>query len=351
MILICYGTRPEIIKISPFIKVLQWRGIPFKTAFSGQHKELYEDVKELVPQPDFYLDVMTQNQGLNDVLVRIASKLRPILLQEKPALIVVQGDTTTAMTAALTGFYESIPVGHIEAGLRTYDLNNPYPEEGNRQIISRVASFNWAPTQTAAKNLEREHCQNIHITGNTIVDICTPFKGQISYDNKVLITLHRRENFGRPLEKMFSEIDTLARQNPAIEFIFPMHPNPNVQKHRPLLEHVNVIDPIGYFQMIKLLQCVKFVISDSGGIQEECATFGKKILVCRKTTERPEGVESGFAKLIGDKVIQNFHWANDNPAWQGVNPFGDGKACERIVDSIVDCGIFDPKATGHADPV
>ena len=334
-ILITYGTRPEIIKLNPVLLELDKRGLSFKTVFTGQHQELYDDVKDLLPKPDYHLSIMQENQTLTNIMSAISSRFGEILIDEAPDLLIVQGDTSTVAISALIAFYERIPVGHVEAGLRTYDLSSPFPEEGNRQIVSRLAKYNWAPTKLAAKQLKEEKVHNIIVTGNTIVDACNNFNYPIAYENKVLITLHRRENFGIKMEKIFNEIELLALKHAELEFIFPMHPNPNVQKLKPILIHVNVIDTLGYSKMMKLLASVKFVISDSGGIQEECATFNKKVLVCRNTTERSEGIDAGFAKLVDTDIINNFQWANDNPEWKGKNPFGDGKASKYIVDSII----------------
>jgi len=310
-------------------------GIPFKTIFTGQHKKLYDDVKDLVPEPDFHLSIMKENQTLTDILSSISLRFGEILRSENPDLLIVQGDTSTVAISALIAFYEKVPVGHVEAGLRTYDLASPFPEEGNRQMVSRIASYNWAPTELAAKQLKKENVGNITVTGNTVIDACKKFNYPISYENKILITLHRRENFGDPMEKIFSEIDLLAKEYSHLEFIFPMHPNPNIQKLKPLLQHVKVIDPLGYAEMMMLLSRVKFVISDSGGIQEECATFGKKVLVCRDTTERPEGIDAGFAKLVHTDIINNFQWANNHFQWSGDNPYGNGNASQKIIDSIL----------------
>ena len=333
-ILISYGTRPEIIKLSPVIRELRKVGIPFKTVFTGQHKELYDDVKDLVPKPDFHLAIMKENQTLTDILSSISLRFGEILRSENPDLLIIQGDTSTVAVSALIAFYEKVPVGHVEAGLRTYDLASPFPEEGNRQMVSRIASYNWAPTELAAKQLKKENVDNITVTGNTVIDACKNFNYPISYENKVLITLHRRENFGDPMEKIFSEIDLLAKEYSHLEFIFPMHPNPNIQKLKPLLQHVKVTDPLGYAEMMLLLSRVKFVISDSGGIQEECAAFGKKVLVCRNTTERPEGLDAGFAKLVHTNIIEHFNWANKSPKWSGENPYGNGNASKIIIDSL-----------------
>ena len=334
-ILISYGTRPEIIKLSPVIRELSKRNIFFKTVFTGQHKELYDDVKDLVPKPDYHLAIMKKNQSLINIISGISSQLNGILKEETPDLLMIQGDTSTAAISALIAFYEKIPIGHVEAGLRTYDLTSPFPEEGNRQIISRLARYNWAPTKLASEQLKEEKIQNVIVTGNTVVDACMNYNYPISYEKKVLITLHRRENFGERMGKIFNEIEILAKEHSDLEFIFPMHPNPNVQKLNPILKHVDVIDPLEYSEMIKLLASVKFVISDSGGLQEECATFKKKVLVCRKTTERPEGIDAGFARLVDTDVLNNFAWANDFPKWSGKNPYGNGDASKKIVNSIL----------------
>jgi len=321
--------------LSPIIKELQKRDVNFKTIFTGQHKELYEDVKYLIPKPDYNLNVMSENQTLTQILSNISLRLGKILNKENPNLLIVQGDTTTVAVSALIAYYERIPIGHVEAGLRTFNLNSPFPEEGNRQIVSRIANFNWAPTKLAADQLKKENAQNIFITGNTVIDACNSYNYEIQYGNKILITLHRRENFGEKLEKIFKQINELAEQYPQLNFIFPMHPNPNVQKLKYLLSNVSVIEPLGYKDLIKLLSEVKFVISDSGGIQEECAAFKKKILVCRDTTERPEGIDSGFAKIIGTDVKDNFNWAFNNPKWDGENPYGNGDASKKIIDTII----------------
>jgi UDP-N-acetylglucosamine 2-epimerase (non-hydrolysing) len=316
------------------IRELSQREIPFKTVFTGQHRELFEDVMHLIPKPDYYLDIMSHNQSLNDILCSISQKLPKILRAENASLLIVQGDTLTVTASALVAFYEKVKIGHIEAGLRTHSLQNPFPEEGNRQIVSRIADYNWAPTQEAYENLKQENVQNVFLTGNTIVDICQSYGFKTTYGNKVLITLHRRENFGEPLKKMIQEIEQLAIAHPELKFIFPMHPNPNVQEHRHSLKHVEVVSPLKYEELLELLSEVKFVISDSGGIQEECASFGKKILVCRETTERPEGVKIGLAKLVGSRILENFSWANNSPEWKGENPYGDGTASKKILDTI-----------------
>jgi len=277
---------------------------------------------------------MKNNQSLTDITSGISLQLGKILKKENPQLLILQGDTSTVAVCALIAYYEKIPIGHVEAGLRTFNLNSPFPEEGNRQIVSRISSYNWAPTIQAAGNLKKENVKNIFITGNTVIDACKNFNFKRTYGNKILITLHRRENFGEKMKSLFKQIEKIAKDNNKISFIFPMHPNPNVQKHKHILKHVEVIDPLPYKKMMMLLSQVKFVISDSGGIQEECAAFRKKILVCRDTTERPEGIDAGFAKIIGTNLIDNFKQTLDDFRWEGKNPYGDGNASKKIIDTI-----------------
>ena len=333
-ILVCFGTRPEIIKLAPIIKQLQKEDLSFKTVFTGQHTDLFEDVKSLIPKPDYNLSIMRKNQDSSNILANISEIFSKIIEKEAPDLVIVQGDTSTVLACALNAFYQKIDIGHVEAGLRSFNLKSPFPEEGNRQLVSRIATFNWAPTKEAKNNLINEGISNIIITGNTIVDICKKFNHELRYDDKILITLHRSENFGQNIIKIFTEINQLALKHSNIDFIFPMHPNPNVQKHKHLLNNVRITEPLKYGELLKLLSEVRCVISDSGGIQEECASFKKKILVCRDNTERPEGIKAGFAKIIGTEVINNFNWAFNDFKWSGKNPYGDGKASEKIVDSI-----------------
>ena len=333
-ILICYGTRPEIIKLSPLINILREKKITHSTVFTGQHTDLFDDVKNLIPNPDYKLSIMKKNQSLNDILCSISEGFINILNNLNPDIVIVQGDTSTVLTCALNAFYANIDIGHVEAGLRTFNLSSPYPEEGNRQLVSRIANYNWAPTKIAFNNLKNEGVSNIFLTGNTIVDACNSYNYKITYENKILITLHRRENFGDRIIKIFNELNQLAVIHNDLQFIFPMHPNPNIQKHKKILKNIKIIKPLQYPDLLNLLSKVKFVISDSGGIQEECASFQKKILVCRDNTERPEGISAGFAKIIGTELIQNFNWANDDPEWNGQNPYGKGDAAKKIIECL-----------------
>ena len=335
MVLICYGTRPEIIKLSPVINACRKENLPFKTLFTGQHLNLFNDVKDLIPKPDFFIQPAEKTPNLNFIVGSILLRFDEIFSNLTWKMVLVQGDTATVLACALAAFNNRIPVGHIEAGLRTGDLGSPFPEEGYRQMVSRIATLNFAPTTTAAQNLANEGINNnVVVTGNTIVDACMSFQYPIFHGRHVLITMHRRENFGIKMSGILEQLEDLAGNHPELDFIFPMHPNPEVHKHRHLLQKVRVIDPLNYHDFIKLLCSARFVISDSGGIQEECATFQKKVLVCRDKTERHEGVDSGFARLTGDNIRDHFDWANRDPEWSGINPYGDGHAAERIIKTI-----------------
>tara|TARA_Y100000590_G_scaffold193773_2_gene220222 strand:+ start:12530 stop:13615 length:1086 start_codon:yes stop_codon:yes gene_type:complete len=335
-LMVCFGTRPEVIKLAPVIDKLSSSEISFMTVFTGQHASLFDDVASLIPPPDVRCNIMGEGQSPSHVMSQIISEMPPYFGRFQPKMVIVQGDTTTSAAVALSAYYHRSPLGHVEAGLRTHDLKAPFPEELNRQLISRIAQLNWAPTSTARKNLEAEGCDGIIVTGNTVIDNCLQRNHTVKYEDKVLVTLHRRENFGKKMASLFRQIEQFARDNPQLEFVFPMHPNPEVLKHRDLLKAVAVVDPLSYDDFLELLSKVRFVISDSGGIQEECAAFQKKVLVCREKTERPEGVDAGLARTVGDDIGNNFKWANDYPEWTGENPYGDGKAAERIVNHIKD---------------
>lgn len=335
MVFLCYGTRPEIIKMAPVAAALSELAVSYRTVFTGQHPDLYRDVAGLMPPPDFHLEPPPPGLPLAALFSHLLLRLERIFLTEKPRLVVAQGDTNTVLAAAMAAHFQGIRFGHIEAGLRTHDLQNPWPEEGIRQQVSRLAAFHWAPTEQAVQNLRAEGItQGVALTGNTIVDSCRAFHYPISYGNEVLVTLHRRENFGAPLENLIAQIEALAAQYPDLQFVFPMHPNPQVQRLRESLRAVQAVAPMPYPELLQLLSRARFVISDSGGIQEECAVFQKKILVCRKVTERPEGVEAGFARLVGHDVMAHFDWANQDPVWRGENPYGDGQAGRRIATAI-----------------
>lgn len=334
MILVCYGTRPEIIKMSPVIEELKKQELRFKTVFTGQHKDMYEQFKHTVRTPDYWLDVMRSKSSLGDTIGSIMHKLDQLLGKGGIDLMLVQGDSSSSFACALSAFNSKVPIGHVEAGLRTYNIQSPFPEEGYRQMITRIVNLHWAPTQKALDNLVREGVQNARLTGNTIIDACVGSQNEISYGNKVLVVLNRRDNYGERMKKLFTEVEELANRHPELEIIFPMPHNPNVKSQRYIFKKVNVIEPLEYSEILKLISEAKFVISDSGGLQEECAAFRKKILVCRENTERPEGLEAGIGRLVNTDVLLHYRWAMDNPEWSGENPFGDGNARLKIVEHI-----------------
>lgn len=337
MILVAYGTRPEIIKLFPLVRELTRQKVPFQTLFAGQHLDLYRDVSDLMPAPDYTLDssVCNVSTSLAQSFGRICDAVGKVISAGKIGLIIVQGDTTTACAIAQVAFYNRVKVAHVEAGLRTYDLVNPFPEEANRRVISLLADINFAPTQHAYQNLKKEGARNIHLTGNTIVDALDYFKFSIKFANLVLITIHRRENHDK-METIFREIKRAAAEYPEVNFIFPIHPNPNVQKYKHILQgdNLRVVEPFGYQEMLGYLSRAKGIISDSGGLQEEAVYFGKRILVVRKVTERPETIEAGYGKLVDQDIVKHLDWALKKSDPPEQNPFGDGHSCARIVDII-----------------
>lgn len=343
MILIAYGTRPEIIKLFPVINELKTKKIPFKTLFSGQQTDLYEDVKNLVPDPDFsfsnYFSGQNKHNSLGMSYTKICKAAELLFTEHRFDFIVIQGDTTTAWALAQMAFYNEIKIAHIEAGLRTFDLANPYPEELNRILITQVAYLNFVPTKQAYENLINFGAKNVHLVGNTIVDAVNYFKVSLGLheeqSNKVLITLHRRENH-KIMGRLFDELQMVAEKNPELELIFPMHPNPEVKRHKSRIKakNIQVIPPIDYPEMLKLISKALFIISDSGGIQEEATCFNKKIIVVRKKTERPETIEIGLGQLAG-KNIQNFiEWAKTPLSQSTKSPYGDGDAAKKIVQIL-----------------
>jgi len=336
MILVAYGTRPEIIKLFPLVRELKRQQIPFKTLFTGQHLDLYQDVKDLMPEPDYKLDNTSEFcPSLAESYCRICNSVEKLISDGSFRLIIIQGDTTTACAIAKVAFYNQIKVAHVEAGLRTYDISSPFPEEANRRVISLVADINFAPTQCAYQNLKNEGAINIYLTGNTIVDALDCFEIDISFDNLVLITIHRRENHEK-MEAIFSQFNRAAIEYPEINFIFPIHPNPNVQKYRDSLRgnNLKVIEPLGYQEMLGYIGRAMCIISDSGGLQEEAVYFGKRILIVRNTTERPETIDSGLGKLVDLDIVKHLDWAFTKTDFPDKNPFGDGQSCARIVEII-----------------
>lgn len=322
-ILIAYGTRPEYIKIKPVINKLKNK-INFKVLSTGQHKDL-------VPSgTDYTLKVIDKENRLDSI---VESIMNQDYIFKGITHIMVQGDTTSAFALSLAAFHREIPIIHLEAGLRTYDMKNPYPEEFNRQAISRMSSISFCPTEENKKNLIREKYQGkIYVVGNTVLDNLV---GIIpSYTNIVVVTLHRRENYNL-IPGFFKEISKLSFENKNLTFILPIHPNPNVKKYRLLLKNIKVIDPVPYDKMLQLLASCKFIISDSGGIQEEASFLNKKIIVCRKVTERPEslGVHS-FLCTNPDKLQEVFNKIKNNYKVNASCPYGDGKSADRVVNVL-----------------
>ncbi|PJC74048.1 MAG: UDP-N-acetylglucosamine 2-epimerase (non-hydrolyzing) [Syntrophobacterales bacterium CG_4_8_14_3_um_filter_58_8] len=345
MILVAFGTRPEIIKLFPVIEALKARKLAFRTLFTGQQIDLYEDVKALVPVPDFtFADAFAGDEKHNTLggsFLKIGNAAEELFRRHPFDIVVVQGDTTTAWALAQMAFYNGIPVAHVEAGLRTFDLANPYPEELNRILISRVAHIHFAPTRQAADNLAREGALHVHLVGNTIVDAVNVFKAKMASSgtpassDKVLVTLHRRENHAC-MDRLFDELQTVAMENPDLEIVLPIHPNPNVQIHRGRLtaSNIRVIEPVGYPKMLRLIGESAFIITDSGGIQEEATCFNRKVLVVREKTERPETIDIGLGRLVGQAIAASVAWARIPPPPPGESPYGDGHAAEKIAGHL-----------------
>ena len=379
-IMLVFGTRPEAIKMCPLVKEFQKYPNDFRTivCVTGQHREMLDQVLQIFDvTPDYDLNIMKQGQDLYDVTSRVLLGMRDVLKQEQPDVVFVHGDTTTSTAAAIAAFYQQIPVAHVEAGLRTHNIYSPWPEEMNRQITSRIAAYNYAPTPLSRQNLLQENVSNdtITVTGNTVIDalymvvdkikndqqlgkqlaqnICIAGYdvNRLNHDKKmVLITGHRRENFGDGFIKMCTAIKDLTQKYPDVDFIYPMHLNPNVRKpiHEVFGEELNdlgnmfFIEPLEYLNFVYLMEKCTIVLTDSGGIQEEAPGLGKPVLVMRDTTERPEAVDAGTVKLVGtnyQKIVDNVSQLLDdleyyNTMSKAVNPYGDGKACERIVNQL-----------------
>lgn len=379
-IMLVFGTRPEAIKMAPLVKEFQKYPEEFQTivCVTGQHREMLDQVLCLFEiKPDYDLNIMKQGQDLYDVTTRVLIGLREVLHELSPDIILVHGDTTTSMAAALAAFYQQIPVGHVEAGLRTHDIYSPWPEEMNRQITSRIATFHFSPTKLSYSNLVSEGIKEeaIVITGNTVIDalhsvvskiesdkklklqLCNTLK-KIGYDtnridsgNKrmILITGHRRENFGEGFIHICQAIRALAKKYPSVDFVYPMHLNPNVRN--PIremfsteeLSNVFFIEPLEYLIFVYLMEKSMIVLTDSGGIQEEAPGLGKPVLVMRNTTERPEALDAGTVKLVGTdchKIINEISdLLNDTSYYESmsraVNPYGDGTSCSKIVNFFI----------------
>ncbi len=353
-VLVLYGTRPELIKMAPVARVLRARPERFAPVLctTAQHREMLDQMQAVFGlRPEIDLDLMRAGQGLNDLAARALAALDPVLTEVAPDLVLVQGDTTTAMAGALAAFHRGVPVGHVEAGLRTGDLAQPFPEEANRRIIDLVSTLCFAPTEGAGRLLAAEGVptQRIFVTGNTVVDALQWVAGLLPEEparDEVLLTVHRRESFGAPLGAIFAAVRELAVRFPDTRWIYPVHRNPNVRgpAHAALagLPNVELHEPFDYLDLVRRLRTVRFVVTDSGGIQEEAPAFGKPVLVLRETTERPEGVEAGVARLVGgdrERIVAEAARLLTDPAAhtamaRAVNPYGDGRAADRIAAAL-----------------
>ena len=377
-IMLVFGTRPEAIKMAPLVKEFQKNQGDFETivCVTGQHREMLDQVLKIFDiKPDYDLNIMKQGQDLYDVTARVLTGMRDVFKQCKPDVVLVHGDTTTSTAAALAAFYQQIPVGHVEAGLRTHNIYSPWPEEMNRQITGRIATYNFAPTPLSAKNLKEENAHGqIFVTGNTVIDALHMVVERLHSDQAlaeeqvrvlkeagypinsligrrvVLITGHRRENFGDGFISMVTAMKDLSEKYPDVDFVYPMHLNPNVRKPihevfgEDLTKYKNFffIEPLQYLEFVYLMEKSCIVLTDSGGIQEEAPGLGKPVLVMRDTTERPEALESGTVHLVGtnhDLIVNEVSTLLDDPVAyekmsKAVNPYGDGQACRRIVEAF-----------------
>jgi len=354
-IVVVYGTRPELIKLVPLILLMKAdKRIELSIINTGQHKEMVDDLERLFGvEADHRLEIMTHNQSLTDINQRITQKVEPVLKSINPELVLLQGDTSTVTTVGMYCFYNRIPVGHVEAGLRSHNLDEPFPEEFNRRVISIFARFNFAPTQLAADNLLSEGipASRIFITGNTIVDMVDLVKEKIPIvsngSRKILITAHRRENHGTGIKNICDSVKAVIEALPDVQFIWPVHPNPNVQQvvmnQLSGISNVTLTPPMNYMELSAALAGTHLIWTDSGGIQEESPSYRKPVLILRNVTERPEIIHSGFGKLVGtdpEAIINNTKQilTNENLYQRmisGMNPFGDGHASEKIRDIII----------------
>lgn len=375
-IMLVFGTRPEAIKMAPLVKELQRRDLDFtvKVCVTGQHREMLDQVLKIFEiHPDYDLNIMKVGQDLYDVTSRVLMGMRDVLIKDRPDIVLVHGDTTTSTAAALSAFYQQVPVGHVEAGLRTHNIYSPWPEEMNRQITGRVATYHFAPTSLSKKNLLDEGIDenNIVVTGNTVIDALHLVKEKINSDKglqeltarnlqaagydvcrlksgrkMVLITGHRRENFGEGFIHICSALKNLSETFSDVDFVYPMHLNPNVRMpiHKVFGENLQdlgnmfFIEPLEYVEFVYMMEKSSIVLTDSGGIQEEAPGLGKPVLVMRDTTERPEALDAGTVKLVGtdyDKIVNEVSTLLIDPFQyekmsKAQNPYGDGKACKRI---------------------
>jgi len=377
-ILLIFGTRPEAIKMAPLVKEFKRYPNQFQTivCVTGQHREMLDQVLHLFDiKPDYDLNIMKKGQDLYDITARVLIGMRDVLIEVKPDVVLVHGDTTTSTASALAAFYQQIPVGHVEAGLRTHNIYSPWPEEMNRLITSRIASYNFSPTNLSKQNLMDEGISEnkILVTGNTVIDALHAVVGKIKKDDHlyfeiyselkrfgydverlnsnrrlVLITGHRRENFGEGFIRICLAIKTLTEKYPEVDFVYPMHLNPNVRKPinevfgTKAISNMFFIEPLGYLSFVSLMEKSTIVLTDSGGIQEEAPGLGKPVLVMRDSTERPEAIIAGTVKLVGtdnNKIVNEVSNLLDDQKYyekmsKAMNPYGDGLACKRIVKSL-----------------
>lgn len=378
--MLVFGTRPEAIKMAPLVKEFQKYPLEFKTivCVTGQHREMLDQVLQIFDiHPDYDLNIMKQEQDLYDVTARVLTGMRDVLKESQPEIVLVHGDTTTSMAAALAAFYQQIPVGHVEAGLRTHNIYSPWPEEINRQITGRIATYHFSPTSLSKQNLLNEGIKSdgVTVTGNSVIDALYMVVDRIKKDQKlnfqledilnnagysinrlsgkrklVLITGHRRENFGDGFISICKAIKALAEKYPDVDFVYPMHLNPNVRK--PIYEvfgdrqlsNMFFIEPLEYLSFVYLMEKSTIVLTDSGGIQEEAPGLGKPVLVMRNTTERPEALDAGTVKLVGtnyNAIVNEVSLLLEDSVYyekmsKAVNPYGDGKACNRIIEKILE---------------
>ena len=378
-VLLVFGTRPEAIKMCPLVKEFQKYPKEFETlvCVTGQHREMLDQVLRIFEVvPDYDLNIMKQGQDLYDITASVLVGMRNVLKETQPDVVLVHGDTTTSTAAALAAFYQQIPVGHVEAGLRTRNIYSPWPEEMNRQITGRIATYNFSPTSLSEQNLQQEKAQGcIHVTGNTVIDALQMVVNKLKSDKAlaeeqinvlkkagydvtrlnvgkklVLITGHRRENFGEGFISMVTAMKDLSEKYPDVDFVYPMHLNPNVRQpiHKVFGEDLTAyknfffIEPLQYLEFVYLMEKSTIVLTDSGGIQEEAPSLGKPVLVMRNTTERPEALDAGTVKLVGtdhDLIVNEVSRLLEDQAYydkmsKAINPYGDGLACDRIVKVI-----------------
>ncbi len=360
-VMLVFGTRPEAIKMCPLVNELKKREeLQTVVCVTGQHRQMLDQVLEAFQVvPDYDLSIMKDKQTLFDVTVNILERIKAVLDTEKPDVVLVHGDTSTTFVTALACFYMQIPVGHVEAGLRTYDIYSPYPEEFNRQAVSIIAKYNFAPTELSRDNLLKEgkKPQSIYVTGNTAIDaLKTTVRGDYTHpelewadgSRLIMLTAHRRENLGEPMHNMFRAIRRVMDEHPDVKAIYPIHMNPVVRQAAEEelggCDRIRIIEPLDVLDFHNFLACSYLILTDSGGIQEEAPSLGKPVLVMRDTTERPEGIKAGTLKLVGtdEEVIYNEfkQLLMDKEAYEAMshasNPYGDGHACERIADIL--CG-------------